>query len=653
MKKSKRRDAHDSKFESLRDPTVHELHNGPEREKLPEEIRNSSRSETVCKFCGVSYLVFSEIKELEKRLAATEDQLLEHQRKAAQFNSLQQKVHDLVAAQQTQNEAYSQLKKHSANLEACVYDREQAIQRSQKEKCIMESKISGVKAVLSREKAAIKRLRENTSRTLNDMASLMRSTQHEVAVVNARLRREEETRLIAERELATTQQMLEMERETNTKQDKQVSGLRSAINDLEEEWKKDVSRLEKLLEAEKSEASTRDDTHQKQVEQLEAELAATKSELEKAIRDATVERDETQMKLLDAQNRCKEVQSLAQNLTSQVEEKNKKIKHLYEKYENDMNKCRAEILQKEETIRQLKLSADSFSGDMQAKLKKVESDMATERGQNRMEINKLQRQVSELIEKNDIYKKKISTATDALSESEKNGSALKKQFDELAQKVRRMESTAGDADKEREAELAAAKAHYNAELAELREKLKCIPVLEKKLDSVNNDLAVESSKAVRFQRAAEAAESVLQTTKTDLSKLLNERSEECGRLKSRLAALEGRLAHAESENKSLRAQLETAPSSDEVASAQKKLSEANNKIAELESDLADKNTKIVDKDVSTACDRHFVKLIFLCVSFISQPRCVHSQTLFSSLILLPNSHTQPKHFKTSPNKDEN
>jgi hypothetical protein len=55
--------AHDA----LRDPTVDELHNGPGREALPERAQQMTKSDTVCSFCGVSYLVFSEMKELEKK----------------------------------------------------------------------------------------------------------------------------------------------------------------------------------------------------------------------------------------------------------------------------------------------------------------------------------------------------------------------------------------------------------------------------------------------------------------------------------------------------------------------------------------------------------------------------------------------------------
>ena len=35
---------------------------------LPEEILNMSRDETICQFCGVSYLIHNEIKKLEDKI---------------------------------------------------------------------------------------------------------------------------------------------------------------------------------------------------------------------------------------------------------------------------------------------------------------------------------------------------------------------------------------------------------------------------------------------------------------------------------------------------------------------------------------------------------------------------------------------------------
>lgn len=42
---------------------------------LPHEIQKMKRDETVCKYCGVSYLIHNEIKALEEKLKKTETEL--------------------------------------------------------------------------------------------------------------------------------------------------------------------------------------------------------------------------------------------------------------------------------------------------------------------------------------------------------------------------------------------------------------------------------------------------------------------------------------------------------------------------------------------------------------------------------------------------
>lgn len=60
------------------------MENGVEKEEferytpknpLPNEIQKMKRDETVCKYCGVSYLIHNEIKALEEKLKKTEAEL--------------------------------------------------------------------------------------------------------------------------------------------------------------------------------------------------------------------------------------------------------------------------------------------------------------------------------------------------------------------------------------------------------------------------------------------------------------------------------------------------------------------------------------------------------------------------------------------------
>ena len=42
---------------------------------LPEEVQKMERDETVCKYCGISYLIHNEIKALEDELKRTQEEL--------------------------------------------------------------------------------------------------------------------------------------------------------------------------------------------------------------------------------------------------------------------------------------------------------------------------------------------------------------------------------------------------------------------------------------------------------------------------------------------------------------------------------------------------------------------------------------------------
>lgn len=46
---------------------------------LPNEILQMSRDETICQFCGVSYLIHNEIKKLEDRIAELEKELKDYE----------------------------------------------------------------------------------------------------------------------------------------------------------------------------------------------------------------------------------------------------------------------------------------------------------------------------------------------------------------------------------------------------------------------------------------------------------------------------------------------------------------------------------------------------------------------------------------------
>ena len=54
-----------------------------------------TRDETVCKFCGVSYLIHNEIKALEDKLRATEEELAFYKGQESREEALKEQVRTL------------------------------------------------------------------------------------------------------------------------------------------------------------------------------------------------------------------------------------------------------------------------------------------------------------------------------------------------------------------------------------------------------------------------------------------------------------------------------------------------------------------------------------------------------------------------------
>lgn len=67
---------------------------------LPEEIRKMRRDETVCRYCGVSYLIHNEIKALENKLKVVQKELMNYHGMEGREKKLQEELKTSKAANQ-------------------------------------------------------------------------------------------------------------------------------------------------------------------------------------------------------------------------------------------------------------------------------------------------------------------------------------------------------------------------------------------------------------------------------------------------------------------------------------------------------------------------------------------------------------------------
>jgi len=55
--------------------TAESLRNGPTSDSLPDDLKYASADDTACEYCGVSFLVYSEMRNLQDRLDRAESKL--------------------------------------------------------------------------------------------------------------------------------------------------------------------------------------------------------------------------------------------------------------------------------------------------------------------------------------------------------------------------------------------------------------------------------------------------------------------------------------------------------------------------------------------------------------------------------------------------
>ncbi|XP_063410373.1 early endosome antigen 1-like isoform X1 [Mytilus trossulus] len=124
---------------------------------LPEEINKMERDETVCKYCGVSYLIHNEIKKLEEKLKATEKEL-EHL-KGCEVREIQLK------------EQVTQLKSEIADLQNIISDKSLMVTTLQES---LENESNMTIKLQNHNHELVKNL-ENTTKVKDDLQQKLKS----------------------------------------------------------------------------------------------------------------------------------------------------------------------------------------------------------------------------------------------------------------------------------------------------------------------------------------------------------------------------------------------------------------------------------------------------------------------------------------------
>ncbi|XP_062988024.1 protein LEKR1 [Elgaria multicarinata webbii] len=131
---------------------------------LPEEIRKMSRDETVCKYCGVSYLILHEFKLLEEKVKAMEEKVKFYEGSVEREKTLQEKLQRLnrdfekcTAASESKAGRMKALSLEFENKQAALQNLTEQLRCLQKEREVLYRKSQLLRKTLERHMFILKK----------------------------------------------------------------------------------------------------------------------------------------------------------------------------------------------------------------------------------------------------------------------------------------------------------------------------------------------------------------------------------------------------------------------------------------------------------------------------------------------------------------
>ncbi|XP_075956665.1 uncharacterized protein LOC142959305 [Anarhichas minor] len=229
---------------------------------LPEEIKKMERSETVCRYCGVSYLIFHEFHQLHTRLAQLEEEL-QGLRESTQREKAQREALELGRLEwekafhlEVQRQTVEKEKSTREELEERHKDAERALREEFERTCDVERQ----------------KIKDECQNICEEKESRLRRELGELQTETLRKQRQELERTTEEREKVLSDAL--------QKANKNLEELRKYLQQLEERLAKEActkEEAEQLLEEERRQGEILRGAFVRQQQALRATLSVLRS----------------------------------------------------------------------------------------------------------------------------------------------------------------------------------------------------------------------------------------------------------------------------------------------------------------------------------------------------------------------------------------
>eukprot|EP01029_Cantina_marsupialis_P029295 TRINITY_DN780062_c0_g1_i1.p1 TRINITY_DN780062_c0_g1~~TRINITY_DN780062_c0_g1_i1.p1 ORF type:complete len:644 (-),score=175.22 TRINITY_DN780062_c0_g1_i1:216-2147(-) len=175
------------------DPSLDDLHNGPTKEDLPSELQQAPAESTCCEFCGVSYLIYSEMSEMKDKLRRAELKAQEYVRKAAEYDDL---ADELAKLKEINCEYENRLQKSDIEFEFRLKALNDEVKRlnelnykMQDEMHALESGRRVLKATIDKKNSAMRRIKLDLQASKGEIVDLKEFTEEKLKDEASRMKK--------------------------------------------------------------------------------------------------------------------------------------------------------------------------------------------------------------------------------------------------------------------------------------------------------------------------------------------------------------------------------------------------------------------------------------------------------------------------------
>ncbi|KAL5014218.1 hypothetical protein ScPMuIL_008488 [Solemya velum] len=407
---------------------------------LPEELQKMERDDTVCKYCGVSYLIHNEIKALEAKLKLTEQELERYrgsdERELKLKEELQQLIEEraeLLMNATTKDALISSLKNKLSN-EEDGHERLTTQKRTLEDKLKTEVRNaemfrlrhSTLEQHLPRVMVTLKEQRQALQQIHEFIAHRDQQLTNEISLVLASIRN-----ICSQQEIETSKMrshISHLEKENSETREK-VRYHEAGVSKMQKFQTENKTLLDKCGDLENRVAEMKSSLHQ--AESKTRNLALEAQQFRDQLKNKTSEVEEitSQMKKRD-----KGLQVTVQKLEDELKKKDADLNNLKKQMKNLEMKYEDEVMKKEEVHRRATLTVNETE-ELKECLKKSQEDLEALKNERELMVSAHQNRIEQLRES---FKQKLYEADQFPQKLEE---AMKKERHKHAQELSSLEET--------------------------------------------------------------------------------------------------------------------------------------------------------------------------------------------------------------------